>query len=169
MKRTKFRSQRGPRSKTITRSNKGLSNNISAAADSTTQSICAEGYARRIAAAAGKTRTTSPMALSRIIRILGAPPITNGGSSNHAAVVTTANNAEREPAKFKWRRGRDSNPRYTFRAYTRFPSERLQPLGHPSTEPAILGLETRRCQSSCPGIAGQLRVHYTLEPTALPD
>src|ERR1700739_1568071 len=28
-----------------------------------------------------------------------------------------------------WRRGWDSNPRYGF-PYTRFPSERLQPLGH---------------------------------------
>ena len=28
-----------------------------------------------------------------------------------------------------WRRGRDSNPRYSF-PYTRFPSVRLQPLGH---------------------------------------
>ena len=30
-----------------------------------------------------------------------------------------------------WRREWDSNPRYGF-PYTRFPSERLQPLGHPS-------------------------------------
>jgi hypothetical protein len=30
-----------------------------------------------------------------------------------------------------WRRERDSNPRYGF-PYTRFPSVRLQPLGHPS-------------------------------------
>src|SRR5271169_3344937 len=32
---------------------------------------------------------------------------------------------------FMWRREWDSNPRYGF-PYTRFPSERLQPLGHPS-------------------------------------
>lgn len=31
----------------------------------------------------------------------------------------------------KWRRERDSNPRYRFR-YTHFPGVRLQPLGHPS-------------------------------------
>ena len=31
----------------------------------------------------------------------------------------------------KWRRGRDSNPRYGF-PYTHFPGVRLQPLGHPS-------------------------------------
>ncbi len=31
----------------------------------------------------------------------------------------------------KWRRGRDSNPRQAF-ARTRFPSELLKPLGHPS-------------------------------------
>ena len=29
-----------------------------------------------------------------------------------------------------WRRGRDSNPRYAFWAYTHFPGVRLQPLGH---------------------------------------
>src|SRR5690349_11459029 len=32
-----------------------------------------------------------------------------------------------------WRTGRDSNPRYPCR-YTRFPSVRLQPLGHLSAE-----------------------------------
>ena len=31
----------------------------------------------------------------------------------------------------KWRREWDSNPRYAF-TYTRFPSVRLKPLGHPS-------------------------------------
>ena len=30
----------------------------------------------------------------------------------------------------QWRRERDSNPRYTFWAYTRFPVVLLQPLGH---------------------------------------
>ena len=34
----------------------------------------------------------------------------------------------------KWRRERDSNPRYGF-PYTRFPSVRLQPLGHLSGGP----------------------------------
>lgn len=29
-----------------------------------------------------------------------------------------------------WRRERDSNPRYGFRPYTRFPVVLLQPLGH---------------------------------------
>src|SRR5438445_8316432 len=42
---------------------------------------------------------------------------------------------ESKPAKClqqkKWRREWDSNPRYGF-PYTRFPSVRLQPLGHPS-------------------------------------
>ena len=33
-----------------------------------------------------------------------------------------------------WRRERDSNPRYGF-PHTRFPSVRLQPLGHPSARP----------------------------------
>jgi hypothetical protein len=31
----------------------------------------------------------------------------------------------------RWRRGRDSNPRYGF-PYTHFPGVRLRPLGHPS-------------------------------------
>ena|ERR1700733_11937775 len=35
------------------------------------------------------------------------------------------------PLAWGWRREWDSNPRYGF-PYTRFPSERLQPLGHPS-------------------------------------
>ena len=29
-----------------------------------------------------------------------------------------------------WRRERDSNPRYGYKPYTRFPGVRLQPLGH---------------------------------------
>ena len=36
----------------------------------------------------------------------------------------------RLPGLEKWRRERDSNPRYTFWAYTRFPVVLLQPLGH---------------------------------------
>src|ERR1700761_2530828 len=37
--------------------------------------------------------------------------------------------------RMAWRREWDSNPRYGF-PYTRFPSVRLQPLGHPSS-PAL--------------------------------
>src|SRR4051812_5721544 len=36
---------------------------------------------------------------------------------------------ENGSVKGRWRRERDSNPRYGF-PYTRFPSVRLQPLGH---------------------------------------
>ena len=36
--------------------------------------------------------------------------------------------------EYKWRRERDSNPRYTFWAYTRLAGECLQPLGHLSTK-----------------------------------
>ncbi len=39
--------------------------------------------------------------------------------------------AENGGSSGQWRREWDSNPRYGF-PYTRFPSERLQPLGHPS-------------------------------------
>ena len=38
---------------------------------------------------------------------------------------------EFKQAEGRWRREWDSNPRYGF-PYTRFPSERLKPLGHPS-------------------------------------
>src|SRR4051794_14122252 len=38
-----------------------------------------------------------------------------------------------------WRRGRDSNPRYGF-PYTRFPSERLKPLGHLSSRTFLKAL-----------------------------
>ena len=38
-----------------------------------------------------------------------------------------------------WRRERDSNPRYGFRPYTRFPGVHLQPLGHLSTGAVLQG------------------------------
>ena len=38
-----------------------------------------------------------------------------------------------------WRRGRDSNPRYGFRPYTRLAGERLRPLGHLSATHLIDG------------------------------
>ncbi len=38
----------------------------------------------------------------------------------------------------KWRRERDSNPRYGF-PYTHFPGVRLQPLGHPSVRGSASG------------------------------
>ncbi len=38
------------------------------------------------------------------------------------------------PFLFTWRRGRDSNPRYTFRAYDGLANRCLQPLGHLSGE-----------------------------------
>ena len=50
-----------------------------------------------------------------------------------------------------WRRERDSNPRYGF-PYTRFPSVRLQPLGHlskPVTAHAFLIEEDARKARSC--------------------
>jgi hypothetical protein len=49
-----------------------------------------------------------------------------------------------------WRRGRDSNPRYGF-PYTRFPSERLKPLGHLSKGTflkALASLKSRRARSA---------------------
>jgi hypothetical protein len=69
-----------------------------------------------------------------------------GSTSSHRAPSTSPVLAVFQPAWFSamyssavdepgrmgfWRREWDSNPRYGF-PYTRFPSERLQPLGHPS-------------------------------------
>ena len=41
-----------------------------------------------------------------------------------------------------WRRERDSNPRYGY-PHTRFPSVRLQPLGHPSAAADISEVGSR--------------------------
>jgi hypothetical protein len=53
-----------------------------------------------------------------------------------------------------WRRGWDSNPRYGF-PYTRFPSERLKPLGHLSTPEKPTG-----------NIATEFRGTKSAEPSA---
>ena len=57
-----------------------------------------------------------------------------------------------------WRREWDSNPRYGF-PYTRFPSVRLQPLGHPSKENggrtiAAEGSVTTRGRRRAPNVPG---------------
>ena len=51
------------------------------------------------------------------------------GANKHFLVAVAS--CRRALHKGDWRREWDSNPRYGF-PYTRFPSERLQPLGHPS-------------------------------------
>jgi hypothetical protein len=64
-----------------------------------------------------------------------------------------ASRGERMRCKGRWRRERDSNPRYGF-PYTRFPSVRLQPLGHPSNSVLAHAFlhedarETRYCAAS---------------------
>src|SRR5437879_8899594 len=54
------------------------------------------------------------------------------------------------PSRRHWRRGRDSNPRYSFGPYTGLANQRLQPLGHlsrpvparvPPCEGGLCGLE----------------------------
>ena len=52
--------------------------------------------------------------------------IANAEPERSEGEATTLKNAE----IVNWRRGRDSNPRYAFYTYTRFPSVRLKPLGH---------------------------------------
>src|SRR5437764_14555226 len=51
-----------------------------------------------------------------------------------------------EEYKTRWRREWDSNPRYGF-PYTRFPSERLQPLGHPSIAASVLKAPAAHCKA----------------------
>src|SRR5882672_8472283 len=50
-----------------------------------------------------------------------------------------------------WRRGRDSNPRYAFWAYTHFPGVRLQPLGHLSANQTWPGLRPDENASASDG------------------
>jgi hypothetical protein len=59
-----------------------------------------------------------------------------------------------------WRREWDSNPRYGF-PYTRFPSERLQPLGHPSK--GKLSAIYRRGFELQPAQKGRYIRHFELE------
>ena len=69
--------------------------------------------AQRVEVAEGEVRIMGSK--SRLLQTL----VANGGAN----VVPTQG--------LKWRRERDSNPRYSF-LYTHFPGVRLQPLGHPS-------------------------------------
>src|SRR5437868_4367583 len=43
----------------------------------------------------------------------------------------------------RWRRGRDSNPRYSFGPYTGLANQRLEPLGHLSTTVPAAGHPAR--------------------------
>ena len=56
--------------------------------------------------------------------------------------------------QIQWRRERDSNPRYGYKPYTRFPGVRLQPLGHLSAE-----INFELLQSTC---AARPTAGYTL-------
>ena len=60
-----------------------------------------------------------------------------------------------------WRREWDSNPRYGF-PYTRFPSVRLQPLGHPSADPfeqELVGIGEAQIEAPAPhGSKGELAI-----------
>src|SRR5689334_18702954 len=59
--------------------------------------------------------------------VLKAEPRRGGGLRTGTPARAAARRAPQ--ARGKWRRERDSNPRYGF-PYTRFPSVRLKPLGH---------------------------------------
>src|SRR4051812_3781417 len=55
-----------------------------------------------------------------------------------AGLIGRSRAAENPDVSGQWRREWDSNPRYGF-PYTRFPSVRLKPLGHPSDAPPLAG------------------------------
>ena len=60
-----------------------------------------------------------------------------GSKSRLLQTLTAKNGVNSVPIQGpKWRRRRDSNPRYGF-PYTHFPGVRLQPLGHPSSARAL--------------------------------
>src|SRR5438477_6234376 len=54
----------------------------------------------------------------------------------------------RQTKQESWRREWDSNPRYGF-PYTRFPSVRLQPLGHLSHQPILRAQRTYGVDRIC--------------------
>ena len=70
----------------------------------------------------------------------GEARITMGPKSRLLQTLAPNGGADAVPTQgLKWRRGRDSNPRYGF-PYTHFPGVRLRPLGHPSTFDSNRGL-----------------------------
>jgi hypothetical protein len=82
--------------------------------------------------------------------------------------------SRRVTATYGWRREWDSNPRYGF-PYTRFPSVRLQPLGHPSAKvraPARLRAKGARTIVAGGGVATRSRPPGTARsrpPIMAPD
>jgi hypothetical protein len=60
-----------------------------------------------------------------------------GGKADITSSVGQDRKLDPGSSRLVWRREWDSNPRYGF-PYTRFPSVRLKPLGHPS------GMENRK-------------------------
>lgn len=67
----------------------------------------------------------------------------------------------------KWRRGRDSNPRYGYKPYNGLANRRLQPLGHPST---LILLGFSKCgflknhQKAAPGLCTEQRSYVSPRP-----
>src|SRR5438105_8906635 len=69
------------------------------------------------------------------------PPLADGGPCRIRTCGLRIRSPTLYPTELRalrplWRRGRDSNPRYSFGPYTGLANQRLQPLGHLSRSPA---------------------------------
>ncbi len=94
----------------------------------------AETARRHIRLEGGGYRRDHIRALAQRVEVADGEVRIMGSKSRLLQVLTGKNGVNSVPTQgLKWRRRRDSNPRYGF-PYTHFPGVRLQPLGHPSTK-----------------------------------
>ena len=92
----------------------------------------AETARQRIRLEGGGYRRDHLRALAQRVEVYEGEVRIVGSKSRLLQALTAKNGVNSVPIQgLKWRRRRDSNPRYGF-PYTHFPGVRLQPLGHPS-------------------------------------
>lgn len=97
----------------------------------------AETARQRIRLEGGGYRRDHLRALAQRIEVADGEVRIMGSKSRLLQTLTAKNGVNSVPTQgLKWRRGRDSNPRYGF-PHTHFPGVRLQPLGHPSAACAL--------------------------------
>ncbi len=100
------------------------------------QRTFAETARRHIRLEGGGYRRDHLRALAQRVEVADGEVRIIGSKSRLLQVLTGKNSVNSVPTQgLKWRREWDSNPRYAF-TYTRFPSVRLKPLGHPSASRA---------------------------------
>lgn len=90
---------------------------------------------QRIRLEGGGYRRDYPRALAQRVEVDTGEVKIMGSKSRLLQALVAGSGVNAVPAwGLKWRRERDSNPRYGF-PYTHFPGVRLQPLGHLSVRP----------------------------------